>query len=213
MKKEEARTEYQASVTTKLDEIGLDLNWSKIQEILVSTAKEKLGQTSGKGAYNEKESLWWNDDTRRATKAKEEAFKAYQKDKSEEQHCAYKEANKAAKRAVAMAKEEAYMRNCSLNWIQEKEQRYVKDEHGTILTESGKIKERWKQNVDKLFNAENPREQLDELPTTEGPVEWFSLDGVNKQMEKMGKGKACGPDELPIEAVHIILDYKPECII
>ena len=38
LKKEEARTEYQASVTKKLDEIGLDLNWSKIEEILVSTA-------------------------------------------------------------------------------------------------------------------------------------------------------------------------------
>ena len=87
------------------------------------------------------------------------------------------------------------------------------DEHGTILTESGKIKERWKQNFDKLFNAENPREQLDELQTTEGPVECFSLDEVKKQMAKMGKGKACGPDELPIEAVHIILDYKPECIV
>ncbi len=33
---------------------------------------------------------------------------SYQKDKTEEQHCTYKEANKAAKRAVAMAKEEAY---------------------------------------------------------------------------------------------------------
>ena len=32
-------------------------------------------------------------------------------------------------------------------------------------------------------------------------------------MAKMGKGRACGPDELPIEAVHIILDYKPECIV
>ena len=32
-------------------------------------------------------------------------------------------------------------------------------------------------------------------------------------MAKMGKGKACGPDELPIEAVHIILDYKAECIV
>ena len=68
------------------------------------------------------------------------------------------------------------------------------DEDGTILTESGNIKGRWKQNVDKLFNAENPREQLDELPTTEGPVECFSLDEVKKQMARMGKGKACGPD-------------------
>ena len=56
-------TVYQASVTTNLDEIGLDLDWNKNQEILVSTAKEKLGQTNGKGDYNEKESLWWNEDT------------------------------------------------------------------------------------------------------------------------------------------------------
>ncbi len=32
-------------------------------------------------------------------------------------------------------------------------------------------------------------------------------------MAKMGKGKACGPDELPIEAIQIILEYKPECIV
>ena len=41
--------------------------------------------------------------------------------------------------------------------------------------------------MDKLFNAENPREQLYGLPTTEGPVECFSLDEVKKQMAKMGK--------------------------
>ena len=53
----------------------------------------------------EREYIWWDEDTRRSITPIEEAFKAYQKDKSEEQHCAYKEANKAAKRAVAMAKE------------------------------------------------------------------------------------------------------------
>ena len=162
LKKEKARAEYQAPVTTKLDEIGLDLDWNKIKEILISTAKEKLGQTSGKGAYNEKESLWWNEDTRRATTAKEEAFKAYQKYMSEEQHCAYKEANKAAKRAVAMAKEEAYEElyarldtregaKIIYKLAKSRDRRsrdisdiaYVKDEDGTILTESGKIKGRW----------------------------------------------------------------------
>ena len=107
LKRDADSAQYQASVASKLDEIGLDLDWNKIQDILVSTATEKLGQTSGKGAYNEKESLSWNEDTRRAITAKEEAFKAYQKDKSEEHHCAYKEVNKAAKRAVAMTKEEA----------------------------------------------------------------------------------------------------------
>ena len=32
-------------------------------------------------------------------------------------------------------------------------------------------------------------------------------------MANMGKGKACGPDELPIEAIQIILQYKSECIV
>ena len=32
-------------------------------------------------------------------------------------------------------------------------------------------------------------------------------------MAKMGKGKACGPDELPIPAIQIILENKPECIV
>ena len=81
------------------------------------------------------------------------------------------------------------------------------------MTDSGKIKGRGTQNVAELFNAENPREQLDVLPTIEGPEECFSLDEVNKQMAKMGKRKACGPDEPPIEAVQIILEYKPECIV
>ncbi len=198
----------------------MDLDWYTTW-FVVWTSKEKLGQTSGKGAYNEKESLWWNEDTRRAITAKEEAFKAYQKEKSEEQHCAYKEANKAVKRAVAMIKEEAYDELYTklhtwegakiiykLTKSRDRRSRdisdiaYVKDEDGTILTESGKIKGRWN-FFDKLFNAENPREQLDELPTTESPVQCFSLNETRKQMAKMGKGKACGPDELPIEADHI----------
>ena len=54
---------------------------------------------------------------------------------------------------------------------------------------------------------------LDELPTTEGPIQCFSLDEAKKQMANMGKGKACGPDELPIDAIQIILEYKPECIV
>ena len=81
------------------------------------------------------------------------------------------------------------------------------------MTESGKIKGIWKKNLVKLFNAEHPRDQLGELSTTEGPVKCFLLDEVKNQMAKMGKGKACGPDELPIEAIQIILEYKPECIV
>ncbi len=37
MKKEEARAEYQASVTTKLDEIGLDLDWNIIGDFSINS--------------------------------------------------------------------------------------------------------------------------------------------------------------------------------
>ena len=89
--------------------------------------------------------------------AKEDAFKAYQKYKSEEQRCPYKEANKAAKRAESMAKEEAYYdvytkldtrgenkyRNLPKTETEEvdiSDIAYVEDEDGTILTEWRKIK-------------------------------------------------------------------------
>ena len=53
------------------------------------------------------------------------------------------------------------------------------------------------------------REQQDELPTTELPVECFPLHEVKKEMANMGKEKACGPDELPtgIEVVQMMLEY------
>ncbi len=41
----------------------------------------------------------------------------------------------------------------------------------------------------KLFNSENPREQLDEIANTEGPVECFSLGQLMKQMANMRKEK------------------------
>ena len=92
----------------------------------------------------------------------EEAFKPYQKYKSEEQHCAYKDASKAAKRAVSMTKEEAYEElytkldtregaTIIYKLVKSRDRRsrdisdiaHVKDEDGTILTESGEINGRW----------------------------------------------------------------------
>ena len=59
----------------------------------------------------------------------------------------------------------------------------------TIFTESGKIKARWNCFFYKLFNSENPREQLDEIVNTEGPLECFSSGQLKKQMANMRKEK------------------------
>ncbi len=87
----------------------------------------------------------------------------------------------------------------------------------TKMEQSGQNRENSKGNETcvfyKLFNVENQREQLDKVATTEGPVECFSLDEVKEQMAKIGKAKACEPDELSIEAVQMISEYNEECII
>ena len=40
----------------------------------------------------------------------------------------------------------------------------------------------------------------------------FLIMSVKEANGEYAKGKACGPDELPIEAIHMIVGYKPECI-
>ena len=55
-----------------------------------------------------------------------------------------------------------------------------------------------------LFNVENDREELQEVQPTEAPLPLYSVEEVRKQLEKMGLNKACGPDDLPIEAVKIL---------
>ena len=119
LKKEEARTEYQASVTTNLDEIGLDLDWNRKQEILVSTANEKLGQTNGKADYNEKESLWWNEDTRSTIKSKRRSKHTRKiRVKNSTVHT-----GKPTREQKQWPKKKHIKRNRTLDWIPEKEQR------------------------------------------------------------------------------------------
>ena len=70
------------------------------------------------------------------------------------------------------------------------------------------IRKRWKGYFQLLFNVENYREELQEVQPTEGPLPLYSVEEVRKQLEKMGLNKACGPDDLPIEAVKILASYS-----
>ena len=78
-----------------------------LEAILLDTAKSVLGQTTGKGAYNEKEVWWWNEDVQKAVKEKRLKFKKYQEYRCDEDKEVFREANKKAKREVAKAKESA----------------------------------------------------------------------------------------------------------
>ena len=79
--------------------------------------------------------------------------------------------------------------------------RVIKNEDGEVLVEKQKVKQRWKEYFDNLLNHENPRERR-EIRTdgTDRMVDEISVAEVRTAMRRMMKGKALGPDEIPVEA-------------
>ena len=143
----------------------------------------------------------------------------------------FREANKRAKREVAKAKESAYKDVYDkLDWIEgqtiiyklskTRERRtgdltdiaYIKHSNGTILTDEDEIKARWKDSFDTLLNVENEREELKPTDPVQGPIPSINDTEIRKQLSKMGRNKACGPDDLPIEEVMVVAEMKPELL-
>ena len=205
--------------------------WNQLEALLLDTAKSVLGQTTGKGAYNEKEAWWWNEKVQKAVKEKRLKFKQYQQSRCDEDKDDFREANKRAKREVAKAKESAYKdlydkldsidgqkMIYKLSKTRERRTRdltdiaYIKDSNGTILTDEDEIKARWKESFETLLNVENEREELEPTDPVQGPIPMVNDAEIEKQLSKMGRNKACGPDDLPIEAIMVIAELKPELL-
>ena len=199
----------------------------------MDTAKSVLGQTTGKGAYNENETWWWNEEVQNAVKEKRLKFKKYQESRCDEDKGVFREANKRAKREVTKANESAYKDLYDkLDSIEEgqiiiyklsktRERRtrdltdtaFIKDSNGTILTDEDDIKAILKESFETVLNVENEREELlDPTDPVQGPIPLVNDTEIRKQLSKMGRIKACGPDDLPIESIMVVVEMKPELL-
>ena len=90
----------------------------------------------------------------------------------------------------------------------EQQVRVIKSKTGEILMEEEKVKQRWKEYFDDLLNQENPRERREmRTEETKRNVEDISVEEVRTGLRKMKKGKAQGPDDIPVE-VWIALKNK-----
>ena len=58
MKKQEEKDVYTLAVMPKTLSVVENLDWQKLNNILVVTAKQEFGKTSRTGTYTEKET-WW----------------------------------------------------------------------------------------------------------------------------------------------------------
>ena len=108
MKKQEEKDAYTQAVMQKTLSDVENLDWQEINHILVETAKDAFGETSGKGAYTEKETWWWQEETRKAVALQSATFKESQVNKSDENKEKFREANRASRKAVRIAKDATY---------------------------------------------------------------------------------------------------------
>ena len=78
--------------------------------------------------------------------------------------------------------------------------RVIKDENGNVMVNSEAVLKRWKEYFGKLMNEENNREpRTEEAEVVNEEVNCVSREDVKKALRRMKKGKAAGPDELPVE--------------
>ena len=78
--------------------------------------------------------------------------------------------------------------------------RVFKDENGNVMVNSETMLKRWKEYFKKLINEENNRDpRKEETEVVNEEVNCVSREELNNALRKMKKGKAVGPDELPVE--------------
>ena len=78
--------------------------------------------------------------------------------------------------------------------------RVIKDENGNVMINSEAVLKRWKEYFEKLMNKENNRDpRTEEAEVINEEVNCFSREEVKNALRRIKKGKAVGPDELPVE--------------
>ena len=140
--------------------------------------------------------------------------------KSDEKKEKFREANRASRKAVRIAKDTAYEDiyakldsregiKMVYKLVKTRERRsknmpFISSLQGQILTVGSEIIQRWLTYIEGLITTENTRKQIESGLATEGPIDTFNEIDVSEQIGNMGLDKATGPDDLPIEAVKIL---------
>ena len=220
LKENDLCREFKARVLEEITHEIVDVDewWNRTMEIILRVAREILGESSGK-IFENKETWWFKEEVKDATKQKRETKKRWEDTQMEEDHIAHKEAKKLAKKVVAIAKDRAYdqlyqeldtkegqgkifrlaqMRNRSTKDITH--MRQIKDMHGNVLRKERDIIRRWQEYFEALLNEENERLLRGDGQMNYGPVTEVTKAEVRMALGKMKNGKAVGPDGVPVEA-------------
>ena len=223
MKKLEENDAYTIAVMHKTLSYVDNLDWQELKPDPCGNSKISVWGNTSKGTYKEKETWWWQEETRKAVALKRATFKQFQMNKSDENKQKFRDANGASRKAVRIAKgaayEDLYAKLDSRERIKMvyklantrkrrskdiSDMPFINSLEGQILTVEIDIIQRWLTYFEGLLNTENTRKHIESGLATEGPIDIFNENEVSEQLGNMGLDKATGPDDLPIEAVKIL---------
>ena len=161
--------------------------WEETSTTILRVGQEVLGMATGRRPPCDKETWWWNGKVQEVIKAKKVANKIWDASRRQEDKDRHRQANKAAKKAVAttnaLAMNELYedletpegerkiFRIAKARYKATKDfshMKQIKNEYGVVLRDLDMIIGRWKGYFDKLLNEENLRSIFDDGVPNEG---------------------------------------------
>ena len=191
--------------------------WEETAGLIRSCGEEVCGRSSGKKKPG-LESWWWNEETEKAVREKENRLKMWKRTGDDDDRNEYKRAKGATKKVVARVKAEA-IEELYANLEKSEGQKYIyriaaardragkdigqmrtiKSATGDVLMRDEDIRERWGQYFSWLMNEENPRVETEEREPNEGLTAPINEAETERALKGMKSGKAVGSDEIPAE--------------
>ena len=103
LKDEAVADDYTKDVINNMDNCE-EPEWTIFSETVKEKDSEHCGVTTGGKFMQKRETWWWNTTVQEAIARKKRMFKKWQQSKAQEDHAAYKEAKREAKRTAGCAK-------------------------------------------------------------------------------------------------------------